>query len=488
MRIKVVCHYLSLLLIILSCFMLIPLIWSLVSGESASAAFAISIAITAASGLLTWRLTPVGEGRLNRREAILLVAGGWLLASFFGSLPYVLDGTFPSFVDALFESVSGFTTTGATALTSIEDQPQSILLWRSLTQWLGGMGIITLFVALFPILGIGAAHLVEAEMPGPEAGRLTPRIRDTAKAVWLLYAIFSGLEFVALLIAGLSPFHALTVTLSTMPTGGFTGTNLSIAAFNSPFVEGIVIFFMITAGVNFGLFYFLLWKRQSGQFFRNTEFRVYLSLLVIASVLIAVDLIVNLDLSVGEAFRQSSFQSASIMTTTGFVTANFDTWPMFSRASLLVLMMVGASAGSTGGALKVVRLIVLVKYTYNQILRAFNPRAVIPLRLGKVILPEQVISRIVGMVVLYFLTIFGAFILMSIIGTNIEGWDLTTSLSSVLSSVGNVGPGLNLVGPAANYQFIPPTGKCVLMACMLVGRLELFTFLILFAPSFWKWR
>ena len=242
-------------------------------------------------------------------------------------------------------------------------------------------------------------------MPGPEAGRLTPRIRDTAKAVWLLYAVFSGLEFVALLIAGLSPFHALTVTFSTMPTGGFTGTNLSIAAFNSPFVEGIVIFFMITAGVNFGLFYFLLWKRQSGQLFRNPELRVYLSLLVIASVLIAIDLIINLDLSAGDAFRQSSFQSVSIMTTTGFATTNFDTWPMFSRSALLVLMMVGASAGSTGGALKVVRLIVLVKYTYNQILRAFNPQAVIPLRLGRVILPDQIISRVVGMVVLYFLTI-----------------------------------------------------------------------------------
>ncbi|HEY40521.1 MAG TPA: TrkH family potassium uptake protein [Dehalococcoidia bacterium] len=488
MRITVVCHYLGLLLVILSCFMLFPLIWSLVAQEPSSVAFAISVAITAATGLLTWRLTPVGEGRLNRREAILLVAGGWLLASLFGALPFVLDGTFSSYVDALFEAVSGFTTTGATVLTAIEDQSQSILLWRSLTQWLGGMGIITLFVALFPILGIGAAHLVEAEMPGPEAGRLTPRIRDTAKAVWLLYAVFSGLEFVALLIAGLSPFHALTVTFSTMPTGGFTGTNLSIAAFNSPLVEGIVIFFMITAGVNFGLFYFLLWKRQSGQLFRNPELRVYLSLLVIASVLIAIDLIINLDLSAGDAFRQSSFQSVSIMTTTGFATTDFNTWPMFSKSALLVLMMVGASAGSTGGALKVVRLIVLVKYTYNQILRAFNPRAVIPLRLGKVILPDQIISRVVGMVVLYFLTIFGAFMLMSIIGTNIEGWDLTTSLSSVLSSIGNVGPGLNLVGPAANYEFIPPIGKGVLMACMLVGRLELFTFLMLFAPSFWKWR
>ncbi|UCB42596.1 MAG: TrkH family potassium uptake protein [Dehalococcoidales bacterium] len=488
MRIKVVCHYLGLLIIILGCFMLVPLVWSLVAGESASAAFAIAIAITIGLGLVVWRLTPVGEGRLNRREAILLVAGGWILASLFGTIPFALAGTFPNYLDALFESVSGFTTTGATVLTSIEGQPQSILLWRSITQWLGGMGIITLFVALFPILGIGAAHLVEAEMPGPEAGRLTPRIRDTAKAVWSLYAVFSALELVALLIAGLPFFHALTVTLSTMPTGGFTGTNLSIATFGSPAAEGIVIFFMIMAGVNFGLFYFLFWKRQPGQLLRSTELRVYLSLFLIASVLIAIDLMINLDMAAGEAFRQSGFQSVSIMTTTGFTTANFDTWPMFSRSALLILMLIGASAGSTGGALKVIRLVVLVKYTYNQILRAFNPRAIIPLRLGKAILPDPGISRIVGMVVLYFLTIFGAFLMMSAIGTNVPGWDQLTSLSSVISCVGNVGPGLSMVGPAANYEFIPPIGKGVLMACMLVGRLELFTMLILFVPAFWKWR
>ena len=468
--------------------MLVPLVWSLVAQDTASVAFGIAVAITIGIGLLVWRLTPAGEGRLNRREAILLVAGGWIVASLFGAIPFALAGTFANFVDALFESVSGFTTTGATVLTSIESQPQSILLWRSVTQWIGGMGIITLFVALFPILGIGAAHLVEAEMPGPEAGRLTPRIRDTAKAVWWLYAGFSVLELGALLIAGLPFFHALTVTLSTMPTGGFTGTNLSIAAFNSPAVEGIVIFFMIMAGVNFGLFYFLLWKRQPGQLLKSTELRVYLSLFLIASVLIAIDLMINLDMAAGEAFRQSGFQSVSIMTTTGFATADFDVWPMFSRSALLVLMLIGASAGSTGGALKVIRLVVLVKYTYNQILRAINPRAVIPLRIGKAILPDPGISRIVGMVVLYFLTIIGAFLLMSAVGDSVPGWDQLTSLSSVISCTGNVGPGLSMVGPAANYAFVPPIGKGILMACMLVGRLELFTMLMLFVPSFWKWR
>ncbi len=483
MRIKVVCHYLGLLVAILGFFMLLPLVWSILNRDPVSAAFATSAAICAAFGLLLWWLTPVGEGKLSRREAILVVAGGWILASLFGSLPYALAGTFPCYTDACFESVSGFTTTGATVLTSIETQFESILLWRSITQWLGGMGIITLFVALFPILGIGAAHLVEAEMPGTEAGRLTPRIRDTARAVWLLYMGFSALELIMLLIAGLSPFHALTVTFSTMPTGGFTGTNFSIAAFDSVFVEGIVIFFMMMAGVNFGLFYFLLWKRQARQLLRNPELKVYFGLLIVVSLLIALNLTADLGLSAGEAFRQSTFQVVSVMTTTGFTTADFDIWPTFARAALLMLMIVGASAGSTGGALKVIRLVVLIKYTYNQVIRAFNPRAVVPLRLGKAILSDRVVSRVIGMTVLYFITLIGGFLVMSAVGLDHE-----TALSSVIASVGNVGPGLALVGPMANYQFIPPLGKIVLMGCMLVGRLELFTMLMLLTPAFWKWR
>jgi len=484
MRIKIVCHYLGLLTAIIGSFMLLPLVWSLLNGESATTAFAISAAICAVSGLLVWWLTPVGEGKLSRREAILFVAAGWILASLFGSLPYVLTETFTSYADACFESISGFTTTGATVLTSIETQMESILLWRSITQWLGGMGIITLFVALFPMLGIGAAHLVEAEMPGPDAGRLTPRIRDTAKAVWLLYVGFTAVEFIMLLIAGLTPFHALTVSFSTMPTGGFTGTDLSIAAFNSPFVEGIIIFFMVIAGINFGLFYFLIWKHQPGQLFRNPEMRVYGGLIVIATLLIAFNLLTaDLGLSISEAFRQSTFQVVSIMTTTGFVTANFDLWPTFARAALLMLMIVGASAGSTGGALKVVRFVVLIKYTYNQIIRAFNPRAVIPLRLGKTILSDRIVSRVIGTAILYFLTLAGAFLAMSAVGLDHE-----TALSSVISCVGNVGPGLALIGPEANYQFIPVIGKVILMVCMLIGRLELFTMLMLLTPSFWRWR
>jgi len=363
MRIKVVLHYLGLLIAILGFFMLLPLAFSLFHREPDSLAFVISIGISVVSGLLLWRLTPVGEGRLSRREAIMLVAGGWILAAAFGALPYALAGTFQSYLNAYFEAMSGFTTTGATVLASIESQPHGILLWRSLTQWLGGMGIITLFVALFPILGIGAAHLVEAEMPGPQAERLTARFRDTAKALWLLYLGFSVLEFISLWVARMPLFDALAVTFSTMPTGGFTPTTLSISAYNSPFIEGIIIFFMMVAGVNFGLYYFLLWKRQPGRLFSNSEFRLYIALLVGACLFIVLNLTLTKEvgLSIGEAFRYGSFQAVSIMTTTGFVTANFNAWPAFAKSALLILMVIGASAGSTGGALKVTRLLVLFK-------------------------------------------------------------------------------------------------------------------------------
>ena len=464
--------------------MLFPLGWSLYYGEPESLAFAISAGITAGSGLLLWRLTAGIERRFSRRDALMFVAGGWILASLFGAIPYELAGTFPSYLDAFFEAMSGYTTTGATVLSSIESQPHSILLWRNFTQWLGGMGIITLFVALFPLFGIGAAHLVEAELPGPQTERLTARIRDTVKSLWFLYLGFSVLEFILLWQAGGIPvFDALTITLGTMPTGGFTATYLSIGAYNSVIVEGIVIAFMTIAGINFGLHYLLLWKRQPGRLFSNPEFRLYIGLLTGTSILIALNLINSLGLSIGDAFRQSGFHTVSIMTTTGFSTVDFNAWPAFARAALLVLMIVGASAGSTGGALKVTRLLILFKYTSRRISLAFNPKAVIPIKVGENVLSERVISGIIGMTILYFTTFIVGFLIMSSLGL-----DHVTALSSVIATLGNVGPGLGLVGPAANYTLIPAAGKIVLIVCMLAGRLELLTVFALLAPSFWKWR
>ena len=483
MRIRIVLHYLGLLIATLGIFMLLPLGFSLFYKEPDYLAFAISAGISVVSGLLLWRLTPVGKGRLSRREAIMLVAGGWIFVSAFGALPYILAGTFQNYLNAYFEAMSGFTTTGATVLASIESQPHGILLWRSLTQWLGGMGIITLFVALFPMLGMGGAHLIEAELPGPEAERLTARIRDTAKALWLLYFGFTGLEILSLWLAKMPLFDALAVTFSTMPTGGFTPTTLSIGSYNSPLIEGIVILFMVIAGVNFGLYYFLLWKRQPRRLFSNSEFRLYIALLIGVSLFITLNLINSIGLSVGEAFRYSSFQVVSTMTTTGFVTTNFDAWPAFARSALLILMIIGASSGSTGGALKVTRLLVLFKYAYRRILLFFNPRAVIPLKVGGNVLSERIVSGIIGMSILYFAILIVGFLVMSALGL-----DLITALSSVVATLGNIGPGLGLVGPTANYLWIPAGGKIVLIICMLVGRLELFTVLAFLTPSFWKWR
>ncbi|MEE9520135.1 MAG: TrkH family potassium uptake protein [Dehalococcoidales bacterium] len=484
MRIKVVLHYLGLLITGLGLSMLFPLGLSLYYNEPDFSAFAISAGISVGSGLLLWRLTPGGEGRMSRREAIMLVAGAWVLASAFGAIPYELAGTFHSYLDAYFEAMSGYTTTGATVLTSIESQPHGILLWRNLTQWLGGMGIITLFVALFPILGMGAAYLVEAEMPGPQAERLTARIRDTVKALWTMYLGFSGLEFVLLWqVGGMPPFDALIVTLGTMPTGGFTATTLSIGAYNSVIIEGIVIAFMVLAGINFGLYYFLFRKRQPGRLFGNPEFRLYIGILTASSILIAVNLMRSMGLSIGEAFRYSGFQAVSIMTTTGFSTADFNLWPTFAKSALLVLMIIGASAGSTGGALKVTRLLVLMKYIHRRMMLAFNPKAVIPIKVGGNALSEKIASGIIGTAILYFVVLIAGFLAMSALGL-----DHLTALSSVFATVGNVGPGLALVGPGANYALIPAGGKVILIGCMLAGRLELLTILVLFSPSFWKWR
>ena len=484
MRIKVVLHYLGVLIAIIGLAMLIPLIWSLSSGGSDAPAFAISIAISMGTGLLLWRLMPVDERRMGRREAILMVAGSWIAASFFSALPYVLSGALPNFMDAYFEAMSGYTTTGATVFTSIETQAQGILLWRSLTQWLGGMGIIMLFVALFPILGIGAAHLAEAEMPGGQQGeRLTARMRDTAKALWFIYFGMTAAEVVMLCIAGLGVFDALTVSLSTTPTGGFAATDLSIASYNSLFVECIVIFFMFAAGINFGLYYFLIFKRQPKRLLGNPEFKLYIALIVIVTLVLGANLTANMGLPFGEALRYGSFQTVSIMTTTGFATADFNLWPEFAQSILLMLMLIGACAGSTGGALKVIRILVLAKYTYRRILLAFNPRAVMPLKIDGNTVPDGIISRIIGLAILYFVTLGVCFLIMSGLGL-----DSMTALSSVTASLGNIGPGLGLVGPVSNYAFIPSFGKGVLTFCMLAGRLELFTLLMLFTPAFWRWR
>ncbi|MDD2472012.1 MAG: TrkH family potassium uptake protein [Dehalococcoidales bacterium] len=485
MKLKVVLHYLSLIVIGVGIAMLIPLLYSLITGSGGAVAFISSAVFCLMIGGLTRFLTASEKKqKLSIREAILLVAGGWIIASAVGSLPYYLSGAVPSYVDAYFEAMSGFTTTGATIFTSIETQYQGILLWRSITQWLGGMGIIMLFVALFPVLGLGSAHLIEAEMPGSQHGeRLTARIRDSAKVLWLIYLGMTIVQYILLRFAGLMPFDAANITLTTMPTGGFAPTDLSIASYNNVWVEAIVTVFMVLAGVNFGLYYFLFFKRQPKRLFKNAEFRVYIAILFLSGTIISLNLLGQMGLSPGEAFRYGTFQIASIMTTTGYASTDFNLWPTFSKAILLVLMVIGGCAGSTGGALKVIRIVVLSKYIYRRLLMVFKPNTVIPIKVEENPLPDNIVSRIISLALLYIVLIAAGFMVMSAIGL-----EPVTAISSVVACIGNVGPGFGMVGAVENYAFIPFAGKAVLILLMLAGRLEVFTILVLFMPSFWRWR
>jgi trk system potassium uptake protein TrkH len=330
---------------------------------------------------------------------------------------------------------------------------------------------------------MGAAELVKAETPGQETGRITARIKDTFKILLAVYIGLTACEFLLLHLTGMHFFDALTISLSTTATGGFAPTDASIGAYNSVWVESIVIFFMIAAGVNFSLYYLAIWKRHPKSLFNNSEFKLYIAILAIATLVINIDLIINLGLPFGEAIRESSFQSVSLVTTTGFATVDFNTWPTFSRAVVLILMVVGASAGSTGGALKIIRFLILSKYAYQTILKRINPSRIIQFRIGGNIIPDDVIGKAVGFTILYFGIILIGFLILSAVGL-----DFDTALSSVTSCIGNVGPGLGLVGPEENYFLIPVVGKAVLIVCMLAGRVEIFTLLAIFIPPFWKWR
>lgn len=486
MSIRIVFKYLGIPLAILGGMLALPLIWSAaIARDGIHLAFVVPMGLALLGGLALFRFIPEEKRSLSRREGLALVTCTWLAGSLVGSLPYILSGTLPTFVDAFFETMSGFTTTGATVLTSIGDQPQSILLWRNFTQWIGGMGIITFFVALFPMLGIGAARLFEAEMPGPQAERLRARVVDTARALWTLYIALSVALFALLsVVARLPIYEALNITFGTMPTGGFLHASESVGAYaDMPFVTTVVTVFMLAAGVNFALYFFLLRRRRLSTVLGNPEFRLYIGMFVFAAVVVTIDLVGRLGMPLTEALQHATFQVASIQTTTGFTTVDYDLWPNLSRAILLCLMLVGACAGSTGGGFKVVRLLIVVRYSFRQVVNAFSPRSVMPLKVGGETISESVVASIAGMGGLFILSIVGGFLFMSALGL-----DAVTAFASVVATIGNVGPGLAGVGPSLDYAFIPDAGKIVLSVLMLIGRLEFVTVLALLSVSFWRWR
>lgn len=423
----------------------------------------------------SWVFRQRAEFAFGRRDAFLLVSAAWITASCYGALPYLLIKG-PAFaVDALFESVSGFTTTGASILVDVESESPALLLWRSLTQWLGGMGIIVLGIAILPRLAVGGMQLLGAEAPGPTAEKLTPRIAQTAKALWGIYALLTMLEALSLWGLGMTALDAVNHALTTIATAGFSTRNASIGAFGSPAIEMVVTLFMIVAGVNFAL-HFQLLRGRPLRLLRDPEFRFYLWLLIGATVLITVDLVVQRHHGdVLTALRLGLFQSATIVTTTGYSTANYDAWPSFSRALLFVLMFVGGCAGSTGGSVKVVRILIVGKKLAVELKRLVQPRAVLPVRVGSMAIPDEVVTSVTTFFIL-FLVLFalGGLVL------SMTGLDLVTAFAASASCLANVGPGFGDVGPTQTYAGLTGAAKLILVGLMLVGRLELYTILVLF--------
>ena len=479
MRFASVINIQGMLLMFLSVAMLLPIPFSLYYKESDWVAFLISAAVTLVVGATLFLTTRYGRD-LRTKEGFAVVTFGWIFLSIFGSLPFLLSGAIPSVTDAFFETMSGFTTTGATILPDVERLSHGILFWRSLTQWIGGMGIIVLSLAILPFLGVGGMQLFKAEAPGPTADRLTPRIAETAKILWGVYVAISALEAVLLMFGGMGFFDALCHTFGTMATGGYSTRNASIGAFGSAYIHYVIIFFMLMAGTNFSLHYRFL-KGDWRAYLRNKEFLFYLSIIGIVTVIIGVDTFLNQYRNLPDTMQFTLFQVVSILTTTGYGTTDYEQWSFSSQFVLFVLMFFGGCAGSTGGGMKIIRVMVLVKFMYSEIARLLHPHAVVPVRIGDKGIPRDVVTNVLGFFVLFMVVFVIGVIIMSSMGM-----DIATSLGVVIATLGNIGPGLGDVGPTDNYSTIPAIGKWILASFMLMGRLELFTVIILLSPFYWQ--
>ncbi len=480
MELGIVLRTLGLLLLVEAFTMLPSLGLAMYYGEN-TYGLLISILIIAAVGaIIVAIIKPNREAKIRYREGFLIVGFGWVLFSLFGALPFVLNGSIPSFIDAVFETASGFTTTGATILRDIESLPRSLLFWRSFTHWLGGMGILVFTLALLPALGMGTVQVFKAESPGPTPSKLVPKVGQTAKLLYIIYLGISLAECFLLSISGLSIFDAFTHTFATMGTGGFSTLNASVGGFQNPAVEWIIIVFMFLAGANFALYYGFFSRNILG-IIRDSEFQFYFAVTALASVFVIVDTLPYYGGLMEEGIRGALFQVTSIITTTGFTTLDYEIWPSLSKTLLFLLMFFGGSAGSTGGAIKQIRILLVLKYINREISRLIHPRAVIPIRIGGKAVPESVVQNIVGFVLLYI----ALFCFMSLLLTT-QGLDLISSTSAVAATIGNVGPGFGLVGPTLNYAGLTNFAKILLTFSMLLGRLEIYTILILFTPAFWR--
>ena len=492
---KLIFHLMGLLLLCNGVFMWITAAVSFGYGDGATEGILLAGLITNLLGGLCMYATNNHRKELQKREGYLIVTFGWLFMSLTGSLPYVLSNAIPEFSNAFFETISGYTTTGATILEDIESMPEGILLWRSVTHWIGGMGIIVLAIAILPLLGIGGMQLFAAEAPGPGGDKLHPRITDTAKRLWLIYVGYTLAETVLLTVAGMSVFDAVNHSLSTLSTGGFSTKNASIAHWNdTPLIQYIIMAFMFLAGTNFVLSYFAF-KRRFKRIFQDDEFKHYLigvlALTAVAALIIyfqadpAASTVAHPQV-LGEAesaVRHGLFQVLAVVTTTGFVTADFTAWTPFLTLFFFGLMFLGGSSGSTSGGIKIVRHIIMIKNGIMEFRRTLHPSAILPVRYNSKAVQQPIVFNILAFFILYMLSF--------IIGTLVFSWlglDFQTALGGAASTLGNVGPALGDLGPVENYASLPTAGKWWASFLMLIGRLELFTVLILFTPFFWKNR
>ena len=466
-------------LLVEAALMLVPLAVSLILGGGDAVAMLISMLVTGAVGG-GLALIPTRNDNLRAREGFAVVSFSWLLVSFFGALPFWIHGCIPSLLDAFFETVSGFTTTGATILTDVESLPKGLLFWRSFTHWVGGMGVLVLSLALLPKMGTRSIYLMRAESPGPSVDKLVPRVGNNAKILYQLYVWLSVLMLIALLCTGMNLYDALIHVFGAAGTGGFSNYNASVGAFNSAAVEIIIGVFMALFGVNFSMYYYML-RRNWRVCASNSELRTYVGLVLGASVLIALNIMPQYGGKFFTSLRYSFFQVSSVMTTTGYATADFDVWPQFSRTLLVGLMLVGACAGSTGGGIKVIRVQLLAKGMIREIRRTIHPRSVNTVRLDGRTVDDGMISGV--------LSFFFAYMCVLVVSTliiSLDGFSFETNLTAVIATLSNIGPGLGMVGPTGNFSAFSDLSKVVLSLCMLIGRLEIFPMLMLLAPSAWR--
>ena len=457
----------------------VPLLIALYYGEGDAKSFLLTILIGAPIGFILSNIKAEKKA-IYAKEGFLIVGFAWIIISAIGALPFVISGAIPSFIDAFFETVSGFTTTGATILTAIEGLPKGILFWRSFTHWIGGMGFLIFMLALIPSLGSNSIHLLKAESPGPSPGKIVPKIKETAKILYLIYFALTLIEGILLMCAGMNLYDVVIHAMGTAGTGGFSNMNASIAAFNSPAIEWIITIFMLIFGINFAL-YFQILKGNFKGFFKNEELRYYLLIILSAFILITVNII---SLNGGDiilSVRQSAFQVSSIVTSTGFATVDFNFWPTLSKLIIVMLMFVGAMAGSTGGGIKTVRIVIMLKAIKREINKIIHPKRVNSVKIDGKTVDEDIIHGV-------FLFI-GAYIIISLIAIFIisfDNFDVVTTVTSVITTMSNIGPGLEVVGPAGNFAAFSPLSKLVLSFCMLAGRLEIYPMLIMFSPSIWR--